>query len=126
MHDDRFSTVTDLEQLGELLKNEGNLKKEIDSSYEAVSLESKQLLEALQKPMFTGDNRDTPEYSEASSHVMELLLNVHEHHRQLGLSWDSKQAALREQIHLLNLDHDVAQVGLFVKSFLFFWSPLSC
>ena len=104
---------------------EGNLKKEIDTSYEAVSAESKQLLEALQKPLLAGDERDSPEFSEAASHVMELFLNVHEHHRQLGLLLDAKQAGLRELIHMLTLDQDIAQVGVLmvVNGFLLRFSP---
>ena len=98
-----------------MLENENTLKQEIDSSYEAVSSESKQLLEALQKPLIAGDDRDTPEFSEAASHVMELFLNVHEHNRQLGVLWDAKQSTLREQIHLLSLDQDIAQVSADAK-----------
>ena len=91
----------------------GNLKKDIDTSYEAVSAESKQLLEALQKPLLPGDDRDTPEFSEAASHVMELFLNVHEHHRQLGILWEAKQSGLRELIHMSTLEQDINQVRLF-------------
>lgn len=111
LHDDSYSALKDIDQLSQLLVNEGNLKKEIDLSYDAVSSESKQLLEALQKPLLAGNERDSPEFSEAASHVMELFLNVHEHHRQLGILWDHKQACLREQIHLLSLDQDISQVG---------------
>ncbi len=108
--------MTNIDQLSQLLLQEGNIKKEIDSSYEAVSAESKQLLEALQKPLLAGDERDSPEFSEAASHVMELFLNVHEHHRQLGKLWDTKQAGLRELIHMLTLDQDIAQVGILFLS----------
>ena len=112
LHDDSYSSLTDIDALSELLIQEGNIKKEIDASYEAVSAESKQLIEALQKPLLAGDERDSPEFSEASSHVMELFLNVHEHHRQLGILWETKQSGLRELIHMLNLEQDIAQVGM--------------
>ena len=111
LHDDSYSSLTDIDELSQILMQEGNVKKEIDASYEAVSAESKQLLEALQKPLLAGDERDSPEFSEASSHVMELFLNVHEHHRQLGILWENKQRGLRELIHMLNLEQDIAQVG---------------
>ncbi|XP_028393138.1 triple functional domain protein-like isoform X5 [Dendronephthya gigantea] len=110
LHDDSYSNLTDIDQLSQLLIQEGNVKKEIDTSYEAVSSESKQLLEALQQPILAGDERDSPEFSEAASHVMELFLNVHEHHRQLGILWDAKQSRLRELIHLLTLEQDITQV----------------
>ena len=112
LHDDSYSTLTDIDQLSQMLIQESNIKKEIDTSYEAVSAESKQLLEALQKPLLAGDERDSPEFSEAASHVMELFLNVHEHHRQLGILWDAKQSGLRELIHMLTLDQDITQVGI--------------
>ena len=75
-------------------------------------MESKQLIEALQKPLLAGDERDSPEFSEAASHVMELFLNVHEHHRQLGILCDSKQSGIRELIHMLTLEQDITQVGI--------------
>ncbi|XP_046859404.1 kalirin-like isoform X4 [Xenia sp. Carnegie-2017] len=110
LNDNSYSNINDIDQLSQLLIQSGNLKKDIDTSYEAVSAESKQLLEALQKPLLPGDDRDTPEFSEAASHVMELFLNVHEHHRQLGILWEAKQSGLRELIHMSTLEQDINQV----------------
>lgn len=54
-----------------------------------------------------------PEYSEeAGSHVMDIYLEVHEHHRQLGMLWEKRKTRLKEYLHLCMFDQDSSQVRL--------------
>ena len=75
-------------------------------------MDSKSLLGELQKPTMAYDDQflKSPEYSEASSHVMDIYLEVHEHHRQLGILWEKQRTRLRDNLHPCMFDQDSSQV----------------
>ena len=96
-----------------LLTDLNDLRQEIEDAFEAVSADSKALLAELQKSPVLVDNKflKNPEYSEeAGSHVMDIYLEVHEHHRQLGILWEKRKARLKEFLHLCMFDQDSSQV----------------
>ena len=41
---------------------------------------------------------------------MDIYLEVHEHHRQLGMLWEKRKARLKEYLHLCMFDQDSSQV----------------
>ena len=89
------------------------IRQEIEDSFHTVSMDSKALLGELQKPTMAPDDQflKSPEYSEASSHVMDIYLEVHEHHRQLGILWEKQRTRLRDHLHLCMFDQDSSQVS---------------
>ncbi|XP_032241354.2 triple functional domain protein isoform X5 [Nematostella vectensis] len=88
------------------------LRQEFEDSFHTVSTDSKALLGELQKPAVAFDDQflKSPEYSEASSHVMDIYLEVHEHHRQLGILWEKQRTRLKDHLHLCMFDQDSKQV----------------
>ena len=88
------------------------MRQDIEDSFHTVSMDSKALLGELQKPTMAYDDQflKSPEYSEASSHVMDIYLEVHEHHRQLGILWEKQRTRVRDHLHLCMFDQDSSQV----------------
>lgn len=96
-----------------LVADLNDLRQEIEEAFETVSTDSKALLAELQKSPVPVENQflKNPEYSEeAGSHVMDIYLEVHEHHRQLGMLWEKRKARLKEYLHLCMFDQDSSQV----------------
>ena len=97
----------------ELLTELDDLWQEIENAFETVSGDSKALLAELQKSPLLVEKQfvKNPEYSEeAGSHVMDIYLEVHEHHRQLGLLLERRKMLLNEYLHLCMFDQDSSQV----------------
>lgn len=97
----------------ELLTELDDLWQEIENAFETVSGDSKALLAELQKSPLLVEKQfvKNPEYSEeAGSHVMDIYLEVHEHHRQLGLLLEKRKMLLNEYLHLCMFDQDSSQV----------------
>lgn len=88
------------------------IRQHIEDSFHTVSMDSKALLGELQKPTMAYDDQflKSPEYSEASSHVMDIYLEVHEHHRQLGILLEKQRTHVRDHLHLCMFDQDSSQV----------------
>lgn len=96
-----------------LLTDLNDLRQEIEDAFETVSGDSKALLAELQKSPLVVEKQflKNPEYSEeAGSHVMDIYLEVHEHHRQLGLLWEKRKTRLKEYLQLCMFDQDSSQV----------------
>ena len=97
----------------ELLTELDGLWQEIESAFETVGGDSKALLAELQKSPLLVEKQfvKNPEYSEeAGSHVMDIYLEVHEHHRQLELLLEKRKMLLNEYLHLCMFDQDSSQV----------------
>lgn len=105
-----------LEEGAELLKVHGELKQEMTEAYTIVSEEGKNLLSALQKPL--GDGRSAKarsrisDYSEAVSHVMDVILEIHEQNRQLTILWEKQRVLLSQRYKLCEFQKDSSEVGL--------------
>ena len=100
-----------------LLSDLNDLRQEIEDAFETVSADSKALLAELQKAPVLVENQflKNPEYSEeAGSHVMDIYLEVHEHHRQLGLLWEKRKTQIKEYLQLCMFDQDSSQVCYFI------------
>ena len=96
-----------------MLSDLSDLRQEIEDAFENVSGDSKALLAELQKSPLAVENQflNNPEYSEeAGAHVMDIYLEVHEHHRQLGILCEKRKTQLKEYLHLCMFDQDSSQV----------------
>ena len=97
-----------------LVSEHSTLKQEMSSAYILVSEEGKNLLSALQKPC--NDERSAKarsrvsDYSEAVSHVMEIILQIHEQNRQLTILWEKQRARLSQKFKLCQLQNDSDEV----------------
>ena len=108
-----YLNVKEVAAVENLLTDLNDLRQEIEDAFETVSTDSKALLAELQKSPVGMENQflKNPEYSEeAGSHVMDIYLEVHEHHRQLGMLWEKRKARLKEYLHLCMFDQDSSQV----------------
>ena len=108
-----YLDVKEVAAVENLLTDLNDLRQEIEDAFETVSTDSKALLAELQKSPVVMENQflKNPEYSEeAGSHVMDIYLEVHEHHRQLGMLWEKRKARLKEYLHLCMFDQDSSQV----------------
>lgn len=100
-----------------LLTDLNDLRQEIEDSFDTVGSDSKALLAELQKNPVNVENQflKNPQFSEeAGSHVMDIYLEVHEQHRQLGMLWEKRKARLKEYLHLCMFDQDSSQVNNFL------------
>ena len=103
----------------QLLNDLEDFKQEMEDAFETVGADSKALLAELQKTPVMAENQflKNPEFSqEAGAHVMDIYLEVHEHHRQLGILWEKRKARLKEFLHLCMFDQDSSQVRNFLIS----------
>lgn len=108
-----YQEIKEVAAVENLLTDLNDLRQEIEDAFETVSTDSKALLAELQKSPLVVENQflNNPEYSEeAGSHVMDIYLEVHEHHRQLGMLWEKRKARLKEYLHLCMFDQDSSQV----------------
>ena len=112
----------------QLLNDLEDFKQEMEDAFETVGADSKALLAELQKTPVMAENQflKNPEFSqEAGSHVMDIYLEVHEHHRQLGILWEKRKARLKEFLHLCMFDQDSSQVRNFsISKFRFLFVVL--
>ena len=105
-----------LEEGTELLKVHADLKQEMTEAYTIVSEEGKNLLSALQKPLEDGRSAKArsriSDYSEAVSHVMDVILEIHEQNRQLTILWEKQRVLLSQRYKLCEFLKDSSEVGL--------------
>lgn len=103
-----------------LVSDHSVLKQEMSSAYVLVSEEGKNLLSALQKPC--NDDRSAKarsrvsDYSEAVSHVMEIILQNHEQNRQLMILWEKQRARLSQKYKLSQFQHESDEVRCVFES----------
>ena len=113
MQNSGYLQIKEVTAVEGMLSDLNDLWQEIESAFETVSGDSKALLAEIQKSPLLVEKQFTknPEYSEeAGSHVMDIYLEVHEHHRQLGLLWEKRKVQLNEYLHLCMFDQDSFQV----------------
>ncbi|RMX44252.1 hypothetical protein pdam_00005282 [Pocillopora damicornis] len=113
LQNDEYLDIKEVAEVENLLTDLNDLRQEIEDSFETVSSDSKALLAELQKNPVHVDNQflKNPQFSEeAGSHVMDIYLEVHEQHRQLGMLWEKHKARLKEYLHLCMFDQDSSQV----------------
>lgn len=113
LQNNNYLDIKEVAAIENLLTDLNDLRQEIEDAFETVSTDSKALLAELQKSPVALENQylQNPEYSEeAGSHVMDIYLEVHEHHRQLGMLWEKRKTRLKEYLHLCMFDQDSSQV----------------
>ncbi len=109
-----------IEEGEELLHAHASLKEEMSKAYETVSEEAKNLLSALQKPL--GDDRNSKarsrvsDYTEAVSHVMDVIVEMHEQNRQLTILWEKQRVRLSQKYKLCEFKKDSAQVRFLIST----------
>ena len=108
-----FSSLTEAE---ELLTSHGKLKAQMSQAYEEVSEEGKKLLGVLQRPLIS-EGRESKarsrvsDYSEAASHVMDVILEMHEQNRQLTILWEKQRVRLSQRYKLCQFELESTQVN---------------
>lgn len=113
LQNDEYLNIKEVVEVENLLTDLNDLRQEIEDSFETVSSDSKALLAELQKNPVHVDNQFLKNHQfseEAGSHVMDIYLEVHEQHRQLGMLWEKHKARLKEYLHLCMFDQDSSQV----------------
>lgn len=125
-------TITATEDGLKLVKDHGDLKQEMTEAYFLVSEEGKNLLSALQKPCMDGRAAKArsriSDYSEAISHVMEIIVEIHEQNRQLTILWEKQRVRLSQKFKLYKFQDESNEVSVcfLVKStrLIFFYLVL--
>ncbi|XP_065051810.1 triple functional domain protein-like isoform X2 [Rhopilema esculentum] len=103
-----------------LLKSHERLKRDMSEAHVIVSEEGKNLLSALQKP--TTDDRSAKarsrasDYSEAVSHVMDRILEMHERNRQLTISWEKQRVRLSQRCELSKFQNECNEVLEWIRT----------
>ena len=103
-----------IEEGESLLKSHERLKRDMSEAHVIVSEEGKNLLSALQKP--STDDRSAKarsrasDYSEAVSHVMDRILEMHERNRQLTISWEKQRVRLSQRCELSKFQNECNEV----------------
>ena len=85
-----------------LLNSVQEIKLSMTESYEVVNTESKVLLNALQK-LPTNDSREEKaksrlsDYTEAASHVMDLIVIMYEQDKQSKILWEKTKLRITQK-----------------------------
>ena len=104
----------------ELLKNHDELKNTMKESYDDVSAEAKSLLNVLQRAP-GGDAPDSREekaksrlsdYTEAASHVMNMIVELYEQNKQLQIVWEKQKTKINQKYKLSIFETESAKVSL--------------
>lgn len=108
--------ITSIEDGTKSIAQHSDLKQEMSDAYVVASEEGKNLLSALQKPC--NDERSAKarsrisDYSEAISHVMEVILEIHEQNRQLTILWEKQRVRLSQKFKLYQFQSESFEVSL--------------
>ena len=111
------------------LNSVNEIKLSMAESYDIVNLKSKVLLNALQK-LPTNDSREEKaksrlsDYTEAASHVMDLIVIMYEQDKQSKILWEKTKLRITQKYNLYGFQKECDEVGLFV--FWFFFSIFLC
>lgn len=100
-------------QLEQAVSRCDELRSAWTSWYNAVGTDGKHLLDTLQTPIASSANNSitaTADYTLASQHVLNLVHEVLDQHRQLEEMWTTKKAELHQKLGLRLFQHDVKQV----------------
>lgn len=110
------------------LNSVNEIKLSMTESYDIVNLKSKVLLNALQK-LPTNDSREEKaksrlsDYTEAASHVMDLIVIMYEQDKQSKILWEKTKLRITQKYNLYGFQKECDEVGLFVF-WVFFFNPL--
>ncbi|XP_070570002.1 kalirin-like isoform X4 [Ptychodera flava] len=99
--------------LEDMLQEHEKLFEIISHSYSEVCGDGKALLDALQQPVSpssTDDLTAQADYSESASHVLDMIHEVLDQHRQLEQLWQNKKTRLHQRLQLCIFQQDVMQV----------------
>ena len=105
-----------------LLNSVQEIKLSMTESYEVVNTESKVLLNALQK-LPTNDSREEKaksrlsDYTEAASHVMDLIVIMYEQDKQSKILWEKTKLRITQKYNLYRFQQECDEVSLFVLFF---------
>lgn len=105
-----------------LLNSVQEIKLSMTESYEVVNTESKVLLNALQK-LPTNDSREEKaksrlsDYTEAASHVMDLIVIMYEQDKQSKILWEKTKLRITQKYNLYRFQQECDEVSLFVLVF---------
>lgn len=111
------------------LNSVNEIKLSMTESYDIVNLKSKVLLNALQK-LPTNDSREEKaksrlsDYTEAASHVMDLIVIMYEQDKQSKILWEKTKLRITQKYNLYGFQKECDEVGLFVFWGFFFSLPL--
>ena len=106
------------------LNSVNEIKLSMTESYDIVNLKSKVLLNALQK-LPTNDSREEKaksrlsDYTEAASHVMDLIVIMYEQDKQSKILWEKTKLRITQKYNLYGFQKECDEVGLFVFWFFF-------
>ena len=109
-----------------LLNSVQEIKLSMTESYEVVNTESKVLLNALQK-LPTNDSREEKaksrlsDYTEAASHVMDLIVIMYEQDKQSKILWEKTKLRITQKYNLYRFQQECDEVSLFVFFFQSFF-----
>ena len=101
------------------LNSVNEIKLSMTESYDIVNLKSKVLLNALQK-LPTNDSREEKaksrlsDYTEAASHVMDLIVIMYEQDKQSKILWEKTKLRITQKYNLYGFQKECDEVGLFV------------
>ena len=111
--------------IGEVLNHYDNLKQNMQESYDKVSLEAKSLLSALQRPP-ANDTREEKarsrlsDYTEAASHVMEVIVEMYEQNKQLNIQLEKTCRRVHQKYKFYLFEAECDKVCLQVYFFVTF------
>ena len=101
------------------LNSVNEIKLSMSESYDIVNLKAKVLLNALQK-LPTNDSREEKaksrlsDYTEAASHVMDLIVIMYEQDKQSKILWEKTKLRITQKYNLYGFQKECDEVGLFV------------
>ena len=111
--------LTSTEDGKKLVSDHAHLKQQMSDAHVFVCEEGQNLLSALQKPC--DDERSAKarsrvsDFSEAVSHVMDVILGFHEQNRQLTKLWDKQRVHLGQKLKLLQFQNESNEVSTFYQ-----------
>ena len=119
-------TINSQDILESLLKSHEKLKLTIGDSYDSVNIEAKSLLSALQKSP-PDDSREEKarcrlsDYTEAASHVMDVIVEMYEQNKQLCILWEKQKARINQKykLYLFEVESNEVLFYLFIYYFPF-------
>ncbi|XP_078619950.1 kalirin-like isoform X2 [Branchiostoma floridae x Branchiostoma japonicum] len=103
----------DVENLEESIHKHQGLYETINQKYSEVCIDGKTLLDSLQQPVSPSTSNSMTaqaDYSQAAQHVLDLVHEILEKHRQLEEVWQHKKLRLSQRLQLCVFQTDVQQV----------------
>ncbi|XP_065656254.1 triple functional domain protein isoform X8 [Hydra vulgaris] len=113
-------SISNESMLNEILEHYNCLKQNMHESYDKVSLEAKSLLSALQRPP-ANDTREEKvrsrlsDYTEAASHVMDVIVEMYEQNKQLNIQWEKTRCRVHQKYKLYLFGADCDKILKYLK-----------